>query len=173
MNVRKSLLICLIVFFVLFSAGCADINNGNTSSYNEPAKQELNLTITTEKTSFVQDERFFVYYKLTNVGTYPLDVLKIMGYSTYDISFVPVNNNGYVKYICGVPSVTPPTSKDIVQLEPGESLNTTIDSSCWAFAPGEYIITASYHASGGNKIPNRYWGGEVQSNEILINVRQK
>jgi len=96
-----------------------------------------------------------------------------MAYSTYDLSFVPVNNNGYVKYIYGVPSVTPPTSKDIVQLEPGESLNATIDSSCWAFAPGEYIITASYHASGGNKIPNRYWGGEVKSNEILIKVRQK
>ncbi|WP_321418671.1 hypothetical protein [uncultured Methanomethylovorans sp.] len=172
MNNRKSLLICLIVFFALFSSGCADINNGNTSSYNEPAKQELNLTITTEKLNFTEDEHFVVYYKLTNVGKYPLDVLKIMQYATYDISFSPVNSNGSVKYICGVPSVTPPTNKDIVQLESGESLNATIDSSCWTFTPGEYIITASYHASGGNKIPNRYWSGEVESNEILIKVRE-
>jgi hypothetical protein len=89
---------------------------------------------------------------------------------SYDLSFVPVNEDGHADYKCGVDARPALTDAFLVELKPGESLNIIVNSGCWALSPGKYMLSAVYHAGSGEMISKPYWIGEVKSNEVLIKI---
>jgi len=130
----------------------------------------LKLTVIPDKSELKEGESTALKVVLTNIGNNTLNVWKMEHQTSYDISFISVKNDLSAKYICGVLSRAPLTDNDLVELKPGESVNSTILSSCWTLNPGEYKISAVYHTHTGGYISDPFWLGEVKSNDTLIQI---
>lgn len=171
MKLLSSLLLHFLIILAIFTAGCTDIINGNESSQNIGVGPELNLTVVPEKTEFIKGEPCTIYLTLTNVGNNTLNVWKMEEQISYDVSFVSLADNSSAEYSCGVLERVYLTNEALVELKPGESINSIVHSDCWILNPGEYILSAVYHTNKGEKISKRYWLGEIKSNEVVIKVR--
>jgi len=136
------LLFIVILCFIVSASGCI--------GDREPVSQEgqLNLTVIPTKNRVAEGEIFDIELVLKNTGNKSVNVWKLMEQISYDINFVD-SNGSYVPYICGVLERLLLTNKALVELQPGESLKISQDSSCWALPPGEYTLFAEYHTSDG------------------------
>lgn len=132
----------------------------------------LKLTVVPDKTELKEGESTTVKVVLTNVGNNTLNVWKMEHQISYDISFRSLEGNVSVKYKCGVISRPPLIDDYLVELKPGESVNSTVSSGCWILNPGEYKISAVYRTHTGEEISNPFWLGEVKSNEVSIKVQK-
>ena len=130
---------------------------------------ELEFTVIPEKGKVKEGEIFKIHLTLTNTGNNTINVWKMYEQISYDIFFSKPDGSK-VSYDCGVFSREPLTNKDLVELNPGESISSTFDSRCWNLGKGEYILSAEYHTSGSEHISEPYWLGEVHSKKVLITV---
>jgi len=130
---------------------------------------ELNFTVTPEKTKVLENENFKIHLSLRNVGEKTINVWEMAEQISYDIYFYDPNGTK-ASYSCGVISRTPLTNENLVELHPGQSLNTTFNSKCWDLKEGEYTLNAVYHTFKGEMITKPYWVGEVQSNNVTVVV---
>lgn len=131
---------------------------------------ELKLTVLPEKTELELGESTNVELTLKNIGNTTLNIWRLEEQISYDLSFVPVNEDSHADYECGVATRPALTNAFLVELKPGESLNIIVNSGCWALSPGEYMLSAVYRAGSGEMISKPYWIGEVKSNEVLIKI---
>lgn len=157
------IIVGLLVSSVLFTAGCI------YSAKPEYQTGELNFTVMPEKTRVQEGELFEIYLTLTNVGNTTINVWKLGEQVSYDIHFY-YPNGSEVPYECGVISRPSLTNEYLVELAPGESLNTTFNSRCWSFETGTYTLNAAYHTSSGESITKPYWRGTAESNNVSIEV---
>jgi len=132
----------------------------------------LKLTVIPDESELKEGESTTVKVVLTNIGNNTLNVWKMEHQTSYDISFISLENDLSARYICGVLSRAPLKDNDLVELKPGESVNSTILSSCWILNPGEYKISAVYHTHTGGYISDPFWLGEVKSNDTLLKVQE-
>ncbi|WP_167880868.1 hypothetical protein [Methanococcoides sp. AM1] len=132
-------------------------------------KGNLEFTVIPEKTTVPEKENFDIYLTLTNVGEKTINVWEMAEQISYDICFYD-SNDTKASYVCGVLMREQMTNENLVELSPGQSLNTTFNSKCWDLKKGEYALNAIYHTSTGEAITEPYWLGEVQSNNVTIVV---
>lgn len=131
---------------------------------------ELNFTVTPEKTRIQEGDMFQINLTLTNIGENSINVWKMYEQTSYNIFFF--NSDGsIVSYEGGVNSRELLTDKDLVELKPGESLNSTLDSTYWNLTKGEHILNAVYDTTSPDEDFNKpYWIGRVNSNNVTIFV---
>jgi len=100
------------------------------------------------KSQVTKGETFDMYLKLSKSGNYTVNVWKLEERVSYDISFY--YSNGYeVPYICGVNQRPRLTNEYLVELHPGEFIESTFSHPCWDLKKGEYTLSAVYHTSTG------------------------
>lgn len=163
MKKAKTILVLLLIISMLFAGGCID------SKEPVPQTGELNFTVMPEKMQVQEGEIFEIYLTLINTGNNTINVWKLEEQISYDIRFYD-QDGAEVPYECGVISRPLLTNEFLVELAPGESLNTTLDSGCWSFETGTYTLSAVYHTSSGEAITKPYWKGTVESNKVSIGV---
>lgn len=172
---QNSLMIFFLIIVTIFTAGCILPIPEDGSNQNQENVTELNLTIIPEKTNLQEGEAFNINLTLTNIGNNSLNVWKMEKQISYGISFEPAVDNISAEWICGEGLAPAPDTGFLVELRPGESLNSTIDSHCWVLDAGEYILSAvyytGYNAKGTDYTPS--WKGFVNSNKVLIKVHGK
>lgn len=131
---------------------------------------ELNFTVIPEKIRIQEDEVFQIHLTLTNIGENTINVWRMYEQVSYDIFFTKMDGS-IVPYECGAISRVPLTNKDLVELDPGESLNCTFDSTCWNLTKGEYSLNAVYDTTSPDEdIRKPYWIGKTNSNNVIIIV---
>lgn len=160
---KETFFISLFFIFLILCTGCINDKAPETQA------GEFSFTLAPEMTRVTEGEPFDIELVLTNAGNTSINVWKLMEQISYDITFVD-SNGSYVPYECGVLERLPLTDEALVELQPGESLKINQDSSCWTLLPGEYILYATYHASGGESITKSYWIGQVSSDNVSIFV---
>ncbi|UGV41192.1 hypothetical protein J7W08_02485 [Methanococcoides orientis] len=153
----------LLIISILFTVGCVDSK--------EPEQQtvELNFTLVPEKAQVQEEEIFKIHLMLTNTGNKTINLWKLEEQISYDINFYDQDGTA-VPYECGVISRPSLTNEFLVELGPGQSLNATFDSRCWTLSDGKYTLNAIYHTSRGESIAKPYWLGNVESNNVTIEV---
>lgn len=136
--------------------------------YSQPEK--LIFTVTPEKTRIQEGEVFQINLVVTNVGENSINVWKMYEQTSYNIFFF--NHDGsIVPYEGGVNSRVPLIDRDLVELNPGESLDDTFDSTYWNLTKGEYILNAVYDTTSPDEdIKKPYWIGRINSNNVTITV---
>jgi hypothetical protein len=90
--------------------------------------------------------------------------------TNYDVSFVSSIGTLPTRYKSSVTSDLPITDAPIVELKPGESLNTTFDSYYWTLSHGEYNVSIVYHTENGINVSKPYWRGTLKSKEVSIKI---
>lgn len=138
---------------------------------SEDQNGELKFTAVPERTELKRGEIVNITLTLRNVGNNTLNVWNLENQISYDISLISLTDNKTAEYKCGADTRPPLTDEFLVELKPGESINSTGRSECWILSPGEYMLSAVYHAGSGEMISKPYWRGSVKSNEVLIKVR--
>ncbi len=130
---------------------------------------ELNLTVAPEKTRIQEGEVFQINLTLTNTGENPINVWKMSEQTSYNILFI--NSNGSMVPYLWMNSRIPLTDEDLTELIPGESLYSTVDSTCWNLTKGEYTLNAVYDTTSPDEdIQKPYWIGRIKSNNVTITV---
>jgi hypothetical protein len=171
MRFRSFLLISFLLTLAIFTAGCTDVMEKNQFNQNVENATELTLTVVPEKTELKKGELCNIYLTLTNIVNNTLNVVKMEEQVSYNIFFRSLIDNTFAEYTCTLVSRVPMDNEDLVELRPGQSLNTTFGYNCWILNPGEYMLSAVYHVGSGESISKSYWRGEVKSNEVLIKVQ--
>lgn len=132
--------------------------------------EELTFTVTPEKTRIQEGEVFQINLVLTNVGENSINVWKMYEQTSYNIFFSNPNGS-IVPYEGGVNSRVPLIDNDLVELNPGESLDDTFDSTYWNLTKGEYTLNAVYDTTSPDEdIKKPYWIGRINSNNVTITV---
>lgn len=131
--------------------------------------EELNLTVAPEKTRIHEGEVFQINLTLTNIGENPINVWKMSEQTSYNIFFF--NSDGSMVPYLWVNSRISLTDEDLTELSPGESLYSTVDSTCWNLTKGEYTLNAVYDTTSPDEdIQKPYWIGRIKSNNVTITV---
>lgn len=135
--------------------------------HSQPGK--LNFTVTPEKTRIQEGEVFQINLILTNVGENYINVWKMYEQTSYNIFFFS-SDGSMVPYLW-MNSRVPLTDEDLTELSPGESLYSTVDSTCWNLTKGEYTLNAVYDTTSPDEdIQKPYWTGRTNSNNVTITV---
>jgi|GEM_PF-2751939 len=170
MKFYNTLLIGVLILLTMLVVLCTDIIYVNIANQNIENVNELVLTAVPGKTELNDGESCTIHLTLKNVGNKTLNLWKMEHQISYDVSFVSSTDNTPAFYQCGVIERVLLTNEFLVELKPGESLYSSINSGCWILNPGEYKLIAVYHAGERERITKPYWKGEVSSNEELIKV---
>jgi hypothetical protein len=133
---------------------------------------KLKLTAVPEKTELNNNELTTITLTLTNDGNTTLNVWKMEYPTSYYISFEPIKSARVIDKKCSSTDRPPLNDIFLVQLKPGKSINSTIDTGCWTLSPGDYEMIAVYNTENGEMFSKPYWRSEVKSNKVLIKVRE-
>ena len=165
----KYLIIVVIIISILLILFMTSIRYDYWDILGHSQLRELNLTVTPEKTRIQEGEVFQINLTLTNVGENPINVWKMSEQTSYNILFF--NSDGSMMPYLWVNSRIPLTDEDLTELNPGESLYSTVDSTCWNLTKGEYTLNAVYDTTSPDEdIQKPYWIGRIKSNNVTITV---
>ena len=142
-----------------------------TNEHSKPKYQvgQLLLKITAEKTDVKLDENFKIRLELTNVGSSPINVWKMYEQISYDIIFC-YPDGSEIPYDYDIIHKNPLNDTDLVQLYPGDSIITTVNSDCGHLTEGKYKLYAVYRTMKDKDMKSPYWLGRVKSNSVGIVV---
>jgi len=170
MKLLSYLLMCSILLLAIFAAGCTDAMKEPETNRSIEKSPELTLTIVPQKEAFQRGEIVSIKLILKNIGKNTLNVCKMYEKTNYDVSFVSSIGTLPARYKSSVASDYPINDASIVELKPGDSLNTTFDSYFWTLSHGEYNVTIVYHTENSTNVSKPYWRGTLKSNEVSIEI---
>lgn len=146
-------------------------NLSSTHEDSKPKHQEgqLSLKIRAEKVNVKLNENFKIHFELTNVGDSPINIWKMYEHISYDLIFC-YPDGSEIPYNYGIVHRNPLNDNDLIQLFPGDSIITSVNSDCWHLNEGKYQLYAIYKTMEDEDINSPYWLGEVKSNSVQIVV---